>query len=493
MMANPGKSPVRIRSRISLADAALMRLEAKRAKGQSGTLVPEDMPPPTAEASSETSEASPKTPVPAKPETRAASPKDEVAARLEAALKGHLESVASALAASRPAPRAGVTGRSVYAPGSPATADSDDRRDDESLRLPPATPFAMEPLPPPPALAEPLATTEEPEYPDYVEYEDEPHDEEEGEEFGHAPLSWMNGDDAEEEHDPLPAALLRQSRPEAEPVAHLPPLVEATQGISARTLAVAALFGLAAGVGAIAAYQFSVAPVATPAVAVAPTRPAADATRIVKLDADRVPQGDEAPGIKVASATAVPKLAPAAPASPAVAALDVAPAVPAPAPLVPEKPAVETAAADPAPALRPTEDAGTAAATAAEDNPDTEPFVATAAVRPAQPKRPASDGQVLAYAPTPQPNDPVGRSFFGKEDDGAAAQKKSASAKTAAPSPGKAKVLMSVNMRAKPDNDAPSVKILGAGARVQVVQCDMWCLVVANGKRGYIFKRFLDN
>ena len=52
---------------------------------------------------------------------------------------------------------------------------------------------------------------------------------------------------------------------------------------------------------------------------------------------------------------------------------------------------------------------------------------------------------------------------------------------------------MAVNMRAKPDNDAPSVKIFGAGAKVQVVQCDGWCEVVADGKRGYIFKKFLDN
>ena len=52
---------------------------------------------------------------------------------------------------------------------------------------------------------------------------------------------------------------------------------------------------------------------------------------------------------------------------------------------------------------------------------------------------------------------------------------------------------MAVNMRAKPDNDSPSIKILGAGARVQVVKCDGWCEVVAEGKRGYVFKKFLDN
>jgi hypothetical protein len=155
--------------------------------------------------------------------------------------------------------------------------------------------------------------------------------------------------------------------------------------------------------------------------------------------------------------------------------------------------------ADPAtPVLRRTEDAG--AMVAAADVPsdaavpsDTEPFVATASIRKAAPRAPA--GQPLAYAPIPQPNDPVGRSFFGKDggDDAAAAPKKSATAAIPAPSPGKAKVLLAVNMRAKPDNDSPSIKILGAGARVQVVKCDGWCEVVADGKRGYIFKKFLDN
>jgi hypothetical protein len=433
----------------------------------------------------------------------------EVAARLEAALKGHLEHVASALAAARSPATEGrqAAGRSIYAPGSAAELD---------LHLPPATPLALDPLPSmlirreseEVALHDAPEIGEVDEEPEYAEVAEEaPQDEYEyAEEFGHAPLTesltWLRESD-DEDDDPLPAALVRHSPREAEPIAHLPPLVETARGISARTLAVAALFGLAAGVGAIAAYQFSVAPVAAPAVATSETRPAADTSRIAKLDADRVPQMAEEADVKVAAATAgsvVPKVAaaPAPSGTPVAAAVDVAPVTPAPAPLAS---AVETDAAsasdDPVPpALRRTEDAGAAVAAAGEAPSDTEPFVATASIRRSPAKKASPDGEVLAYAPVPKPNDPVARSFFGKDDeaDAAPASKKAASsAKIAPPSPGKAKVLMAVNMRAKPDNDAPSLKILGAGARVQVVSCDMWCLVVADGKRGYIFKKFLDN
>jgi hypothetical protein len=395
-------------------------------------------------------------------------------------------------------------GRSIYAPERVAAEDG-------GLRLPQAMPFSLhdEEHRDEPEFAEEYPREEVLEYEAAGAYADEiyddvPHDDEEPAEaevdtFRPAPPTWIGAEDGDEEDDPLPAALLRQSRRDPEPVAHLPPLVETARGISAKTLAVAALFGLAAGVGAIATYQFSVAPVATPALAVAPTHPVADSTKIVKLDADRVPQAGDGPAIKVAAATATPKLAELSDpsAAPVVAASVAAAEKPAPQPIAP---VAETVDADPAaPALRRTEDAS--AVVAAADVPsdaavpsDTEPFVATASIRKAAPRAPAG-GQPLAYAPIPQPNDPVGRSFFGKDggDDAAAAPKKSATAAIPAPSPGKAKVLLAVNMRAKPDNDSPSIKILGAGARVQVVKCDGWCEVVADGKRGYIFKKFLDN
>jgi hypothetical protein len=456
-------------------------------------------------------------------------PTEDVAARLEAALKGHLESVASALSAARkPSPMAkegnAASGRSIHAPDGDAAKEAD-----SELRLPPAMPFAMGAFSDSETAASPLRDEEDEGEAEFAEayaaeehpaeeivacetvgayddpsYDDATYDgaepfEADEEAFRLAPPAWIGAEDHDEEDDPLPAALLRHSRRDPEPVAHLPPLVETARGISAKTLAVAALFGLAAGVGAIAAYQFSVAPVASPALAVAPSRPLADSTKIVKLDADRVPQADDGPGIKVAAATATPNLAdPSDPpaGAPVVTASATAADKPAPEPVGPA-----AANADPAaPALRPTEDAGAVLATAdvpsdAEVPSDTEPFVATASIRKAAPKVSAGS-QPLAYAPVPAPNDPVARSFFGKggsDDTAAAAPKKSTTAAIPAPSAGKAKVVMAVNMRAKPDNDSPSIKILGAGARVQVVKCDGWCEVVAEGKRGYVFKKFLDN
>ncbi len=57
---------------------------------------------------------------------------------------------------------------------------------------------------------------------------------------------------------------------------------------------------------------------------------------------------------------------------------------------------------------------------------------------------------------------------------------------------GTAKVTVAVNMRSGPDNDSRVVKVVAAGARVDIVSCKMWCEVVAGGDRGYIFQRFLD-
>ncbi|MBN8996354.1 MAG: SH3 domain-containing protein [Rhizobiales bacterium] len=459
----------------------------------------------------------------ARPAVEASPKSDDVAARLEAALRGHLETVASAFAAPRaPVAKATATevgavpeeeakigsalaARSIYAPEGP--------------RLPAATPLDLEPLPPLPAGVRPdlrdavreEAGVDAPADAEWVEaLADEAFDREaadaDEDAFGHEPPGWLTAGEAgrddedveeEEADEPLPRAFTRRAWRQPEGLAYLPPLVETTRGISAKVLAAATLFGLAVGVGAIAAYQYSVAPVATPAVALVPNHPAADSSKIAKLDADRVPGADETVPVKVASATATPAAGPVPNAAPARASAD---AIPAPAPLAAAKPAVvATAEVAPddggSPALRSTEDAALADAAPAPSG-DTENFVATVASRPAQarPQPPAaSGGQVLAYAPTPRPDDPVARSFFGKGDDNAGTPAKKSTASIPAPSPGKAKVLMAVNMRAKPDNDAPSVKILGAGAKVQVVQCDGWCEVVADGKRGYIFKKFLDN
>ncbi|BCP56057.1 hypothetical protein K32_46740 [Kaistia sp. 32K] len=56
---------------------------------------------------------------------------------------------------------------------------------------------------------------------------------------------------------------------------------------------------------------------------------------------------------------------------------------------------------------------------------------------------------------------------------------------------GKAQIASGVKLRGNPDNSAPTVGYLKAGTQVDVVSCKGWCEVVADGKRGFVFKRFL--
>lgn len=52
-------------------------------------------------------------------------------------------------------------------------------------------------------------------------------------------------------------------------------------------------------------------------------------------------------------------------------------------------------------------------------------------------------------------------------------------------------IVSAVNMRASPENGAPVVSVLRDGATVEVIACDLWCEVVADGKRGFVFKSFI--
>lgn len=54
------------------------------------------------------------------------------------------------------------------------------------------------------------------------------------------------------------------------------------------------------------------------------------------------------------------------------------------------------------------------------------------------------------------------------------------------------RIVSSVNMRAKPDGSARTVSVLAANAAVTVLGCDYWCEVEADGKRGFVFKRFVQ-
>jgi hypothetical protein len=97
----------------------------------------------------------------------------------------------------------------------------------------------------------------------------------------------------------------------------------------------------------------------------------------------------------------------------------------------------------------------------------------------------ARDDEVLAYAPLAPPDDPVGRSLLGRS---APEDKDSPPPHTGA---GTAKVTTDVRMRARPDNNASVVTVLAAGRTVRIVACDYWCEVVADGKRGFVFRKFV--
>lgn len=73
----------------------------------------------------------------------------------------------------------------------------------------------------------------------------------------------------------------------------------------------------------------------------------------------------------------------------------------------------------------------------------------------------------------------------------APAAKKVAALAAGSPAPGMATITSGVRLRGNPDNGAPTVAMLKPGAQVEVVQCKGWCEVVADGKRGFVFKRFL--
>ncbi len=57
---------------------------------------------------------------------------------------------------------------------------------------------------------------------------------------------------------------------------------------------------------------------------------------------------------------------------------------------------------------------------------------------------------------------------------------------------GAATIRRSVTMRAAPKKGATPIGNLSAGEKVQLVACRGWCEVIAEGKRGFIYKSFVD-
>lgn len=62
-------------------------------------------------------------------------------------------------------------------------------------------------------------------------------------------------------------------------------------------------------------------------------------------------------------------------------------------------------------------------------------------------------------------------------------------AQAAAPTNGReTRLVKAINMREAPRRGADTVAVLSAGTKVTLVSCSSWCEIVADGKRGYVYK-----
>lgn len=62
--------------------------------------------------------------------------------------------------------------------------------------------------------------------------------------------------------------------------------------------------------------------------------------------------------------------------------------------------------------------------------------------------------------------------------------------KSAAKSSGK--IVRAVNMRSRPANGSQTVTVIPGGSSVGVISCRHWCQVEYDGRRGYVYKTFLQ-
>jgi Bacterial SH3 domain len=95
----------------------------------------------------------------------------------------------------------------------------------------------------------------------------------------------------------------------------------------------------------------------------------------------------------------------------------------------------------------------------------------------------ASDPTVLAYAPVPPTRDPTAHSFHKEaaSDTGPAQNT----------GPGTARTNADVNMHSAADNAASVVAVVPTGTLVRIARCDFWCEVTVDGKRGFIYRKFV--
>jgi hypothetical protein len=425
-MAGSGKSSanVHIRSRVPIAAAARLRDRLEP------VLEPEDI----AEIAtvSETSV-----------ELPATGDDPEPAVRLKAALLRHLETVEAAFAPRRddaPANQATVEpapeppARSKYAP------DPEQMRSSLDLR-PPRT---RQPEPPPAPVAPKRSAFAPPAVRaanDVRPVAAEPR------------TRWDS-----------PADVPPEPRPTRDPrlANYRQSLPDRAMGFGARALVITLLAGVAAGVGGIAAYQWTGTEHAAPPAATAAIAPTTEVAKSPKVDTDRVPQiaGADAGGADP-QAPAVSKAVP-----PRIVRTDPAPT---------GSVAAKTREAMPV-ALRPTHNIGAASADA---------LVAASPVKVAVP--PDDTRLPLAFAPPAEADDPVASAMELNGASGAPPKRLPQRVASA----GDARVTMDVNLRASADNGARMIKVLPKGSVVQVVECTFWCEVVSGGQHGFVYRRFI--
>lgn len=148
------------------------------------------------------------------------------------------------------------------------------------------------------------------------------------------------------------------------------------------------------------------------------------------------------------------------------------------------------ASVDPVPGSAPTLGAAMLPGSAVSTQPVT-PSVRAAYAAPAEVTKPTAVETASVTDPAPSADD---AGVAAEPDAGApkpAAVAPSKAVAAGSPAPGLARVTSAVKLRGNPDNGAPTVGLLKAGEQVQVVQCKGWCEVVVDGKRGFVFKKFL--
>ncbi|AZO01618.1 SH3 domain-containing protein [Mesorhizobium sp. M9A.F.Ca.ET.002.03.1.2] len=100
----------------------------------------------------------------------------------------------------------------------------------------------------------------------------------------------------------------------------------------------------------------------------------------------------------------------------------------------------------------------------------------------AAPDKTATDDAQTAAIPSPKPQLPA-----ATQDDGS--QAKVEAKKVSAADTGR--ILRAVTMRSGPKTSAAAIVTVPAKTSVEVMSCKKWCEIVYNGKRGWIYKRFI--